>query len=39
MPKINQLTKKTRTKKVKNTKTPVLLVGKNSIQKKQTVQV
>ena len=39
MPTINQLTKKPRSKKVRKSKSPVLLVGKNSIQKKQTVQV
>lgn len=39
MPTINQLTKKPRTKKTRKSKSPVLLVGKNSIQKKQTVQV
>jgi len=39
MPTINQLTKKPRGKKVRKSKSPVLLVGKNSIQKKQTVQV
>lgn len=39
MPTINQLTRKPRTKKVRKSKSPVLLVGKNSIQKKQTVQV
>jgi len=39
MPTINQLTKKPRTKKVRKSKSPVLLVGKNSIQKKTTVQV
>ena len=39
MPTINQLTKKSRTKKNRKSKSPVLLVGKNSIQKKQTVQV
>ena len=39
MPTINQLTKKPRSKKVRKSKSPVLLVGKNSIQKKQTIQV
>ena len=39
MPTINQLTKKSRTKKNRKSKSPVLLVGKNSIQKKQTIQV
>lgn len=39
MPTINQLTKKPRTKKTRKSKSPVLLVGKNSIQKKQTIQV
>ena len=39
MPTINQLTKKPRTKKTRESKSPVLLVGKNSIQKKQTIQV
>ena len=38
MPTINQLTKKPRGKKVRKSKSPVLLVGKNSIQKKQTVE-
>ena len=38
MPTINQLTKKSRTKKNRKSKSPVLLVGKNSIQKKQTIQ-
>ena len=37
MPTINQLTKKPRTKKNRKSKSPVLLVGKNSIQKKQTI--
>ena len=39
MPTINQLTKKPRAKKTRKSKSPVLLVGKNSIQKKQTIQV
>ena len=39
MPTINQLTKKRRSKKTRKSKSPVLLVGKNSIQKKQTIQV
>lgn len=33
MPTINQLTKKPRSKKVRKSKSPVLLVGKNSIQR------
>ena len=36
MPTINQLVRKGRGKKVRKTKSPVLLVGVNTIQKKQT---
>ncbi len=39
MPTINQLTRKPRKKKQYKSKSPALLVGKNSVQKKQTVQV
>ena len=35
MPTINQLTRKPRTKKVRKSKSPVLLVGKNSIQRSE----